>query len=123
MPQKLLVVGLVGLSAVVPFLFATTTVAFYLIVLFFMVFFEALIFPAVSTLVSKLSDKKEQGEFLGINQSVQAAGFSLAPLFTGSFVVAYPLLPVWVCIVCALSGVVVLRLYKFNQRLSAPLVE
>jgi DHA1 family multidrug resistance protein-like MFS transporter len=60
-PQKLLVVGLMGLVAFVPFLFITHTVSFYLIVLFFMVFFEALIFPAVSTLVSKLSDKKEQG--------------------------------------------------------------
>ncbi len=61
---------------------------------------EALIYPNAATLVSTLSSKEEQGEMLGIHNSVQWAAIGLIPLFSGSFVALYPHLPITVASIC-----------------------
>ncbi|PWU15560.1 MAG: hypothetical protein C5B45_02250 [Chlamydiae bacterium] len=56
-------------------------------------FFEALLFPSATTIVSNVSNKQSQGHILGVYNSVQWAAIGLTPLFSGSFVAVYPYLP------------------------------
>lgn len=56
-------------------------------------FFEALLFPSATTIVSNVSCRESQGQVLGIYNSVQWAAIGLTPLFSGSFVAIYPYLP------------------------------
>lgn len=55
---------------------------------------EALIYPNAAALISSLSAKDEQGEMLGILNSVQWSSFGLLPLFSGALVANYPLTPI-----------------------------
>lgn len=79
-------------------------------------FFDSLIGPTASTLVSNLSAKEAQGEILGIHNSIQWAAIGFAPLFSGSLVAMYPHLPVTVATVSlGIAMLIFLKVY-FQQR-------
>ncbi|MGL5627434.1 MAG: MFS transporter [Candidatus Rhabdochlamydia sp.] len=92
-PNTLILTALIGMG------FTLTIMAFINIKFFLycilpaLAFFEALLFPSTTTIVSNVSDKKLQGHILGVYNSVQWAGIGLTPLFSGSFVAIYPYLP------------------------------
>ena len=73
----------------------------------FLCLFESFIFPNASTLVSNLSDKGEQGEVLGIHNSIQWAAIGFVPLFSGSAVALIPHLPITVATVAMLCAAAV----------------
>lgn len=66
------------------------------IILPFLAFVESLIFPSAASLISNLTPKENQGEILGIYNSVQWAGIGITPLFSGSFITKFPHLPLTV---------------------------
>lgn len=111
-PKTLLSLGLFSLGLTVPFLFLADSTLMLAWLLVPAIFFEALIYPSISTIVSDLSGKDEQGENLGINQSLQAAAFALAPLFSGSIVAKHPTLPLWVATAGAFAAFFILYLSK-----------
>ncbi len=55
---------------------------------------ESLIYPNIASMVSTLSRKDEQGEMLGILNSVQWASVGILPLFSGAIVANYTLMPI-----------------------------
>jgi len=55
---------------------------------------EALIYPNIAALISSLSNKDEQGEMLGLHNSVQWSSIGILPLFSGALVANYPLMPI-----------------------------
>jgi DHA1 family tetracycline resistance protein-like MFS transporter len=55
---------------------------------------EAMIYPNTAALISSLSNKDEQGEMLGIHNSVQWSSIGILPLFSGALVANYPLMPI-----------------------------
>ncbi len=69
---------------------------------------ESLIYPNSSAIVSTLSGENEQGEMLGIHNSLQWASMGFIPLFIGSFMARYPL----AAILCA-SGMIFLAFLAF----------
>lgn len=92
-PNSLILTALIGMGC-------TLTIMCFIkvkIYLYFMLpalgFFEALLFPSATTIVSNISGKESQGQVLGIYNSVQWAAIGLTPLFSGSFVAIYPYLP------------------------------
>lgn len=93
-PQGLLAVALVSLGAVLPLMLLIQSTFALFCFLPLLAFFESLIFPTASTLVSNLADKESQGEVLGINNSIQWAAIGISPLFSGTFVALYPHLPI-----------------------------
>lgn len=64
-------------------------------VMFLLSFFVSFVSPASITLVSNRTKIEFQGEALGNLNSINAAAFMLSPLFSGSFVGAYPTMPIW----------------------------
>lgn len=111
-PKTLLMAGLILLGAATPLLFLANSTAHLLLFLLPIMFFEALIYPSASTIISDVSPLDEQGENLGIHQAVQAAGVAIAPLFTGSIVASNPLLPVWVGCFAPLLAFCILFFFK-----------
>ena len=95
-PHQILLFGLLTIGVALPFMLAATSFFHLLFVLPFIAFAESLIGPTATTLVSNLTPKENQGEMLGIYNSIQWAAIGLAPLFTGSFVTLYTHLPITV---------------------------
>jgi MFS transporter, DHA1 family, tetracycline resistance protein len=112
-PQLLLPCALFGMALVLPLLLLIHEPWVLFALLPFLVFFESMIFPTASTLVSNLSSKEAQGEVLGIHNSIQWAAIGFAPLFSGSIVALFPHLPITVAVSAMLMALVVfLKVFK-----------
>lgn len=83
------------------------------VVMLFVCFFVSFVMPTGTALVSNRSSAEVQGETLGIFTSINAAALVLSPLFSGSIVGAYPMLPMLVGgslqLISALIGIVIFR--------------
>ena len=85
-PQKILRFSLLGLSSLL-FLIPFAPTVFLLYALQpFMALAEGLTFPSTTTVVSELSLKEEQGEAMGVTQSLRALGQALPSLIAGFLV-------------------------------------
>ena len=79
----------------------------------FVAIFEGLVFPNLTTMVSKISSAEEQGEVLGITQSLRALAESLPPMIAGFIVVINVHLPTLTSAsIIALAGVTYLLFFK-----------
>jgi DHA1 family tetracycline resistance protein-like MFS transporter len=112
-PKVLLPCALMGLALVLPLMLLVHETWTLFSVLPFLAFFESLIFPNASTLVSNLSEKEAQGEVLGIHNSIQWAAIGFAPLFSGSAVALIPHLPITVaCVAMLVAAGVFLKAFR-----------
>lgn len=101
-PEKLLAAGLLGLGITLPIMLKLHTMTALFWYIPFVALCQAFIFPTSATLVSNLSSSEEQGEMLGINNSVQWAAIAVPPLLSGSIVALYPHLPITIGSACML---------------------
>lgn len=91
--------------------------AFWIWPLMFLIcYFVAFVTPSSTTLVSNSAHSEAQGEALGILSSVNAAALVLSPLFSGSLVGKYPMLPMKVGGVILLAAALII-LAVFRGRL------
>lgn len=84
----------------------------------------AFAYPTATTLVSNHASAEQQGEVLGIYQSVGAAAMGLSPLFVGSAVGAFPDLTAWggaFCFLLAALGFWVANRSIKNEQLKTSL--
>lgn len=90
-------------------------------ILFLMAFFAAFVTPSSTTLISNSAQANAQGEALGVLSSVNAAAFSISPIFSGTFVGNFPTLPMWVggivMLIAALSVLAIFRQRLFQNQL------
>lgn len=113
--ENLLTISLIALFCVLPILLWLngSVTLFWLIPL--IALSEALIMPCASTLVSNFTSKENQGEVLGIYNSVQWAAIGITPLFSGSLVALYPHLPVTFSSACMLIAFL-LAVWLFKKK-------
>lgn len=95
-PNVLILTALLGMGSTLILMAVIKVKLFLYCLLPALAFFEALLFPSTTTIVSNVSDKQSQGRILGLYNSVQWAAVGLTPLFSGSFVAIYPYLPFFV---------------------------
>jgi DHA1 family tetracycline resistance protein-like MFS transporter len=81
----------------------------------FLLYFIALIFPTIMTLVSNFAPKKAQGETLGVLQSVQASAFALSPLFSGSLIGFYRVMPVIIGGISMLLSAIIFSIFMYRN--------
>jgi DHA1 family tetracycline resistance protein-like MFS transporter len=115
----LLHIGLLCLGIVLPLTLVVGSATGLYWVLPFLAFFESLVYPTASTIVSNKSGPDVQGEMLGIHNSVQWAAIGVSPLFSGSLVALYPHLPVSVASVCMFLAFSLL-LFLFRRKRTLP---
>jgi DHA1 family tetracycline resistance protein-like MFS transporter len=94
-PEKFIIVSLL-IAATCMSLFAVVFHSYFLwMIVPLMMTGLACSYPTATTLVSNRTNPQNQGEVLGVMQSVAAAAMGLSPLFVGSAVGAYPPLTAW----------------------------
>lgn len=103
-PEFLLRWALLGMGLILPVMLLCGSVLGIFALLPFVAFAESFISPTSTTIISNLSPKDQQGEMLGIHNSVQSAAIGLSPLFSGSLVALYPHLPATVGSLCMLAS-------------------
>ncbi len=112
-PKLLLPCALIGMGLTLPIMLLAHETWSLFAILPFLAFFESLISPCASTLVSDLSDKEAQGEVLGIHNSLNWAAIGFAPLFSGSAVALIPHLPITVAaIAMVIAALVFIRVFR-----------
>lgn len=112
-PDTLILTSLMGMGCTLIIICFIKVKYFLYSVLPALCFFEALLFPCTTTLVSNIGDKESQGQVLGIYNSVQWAAIGLTPLFSGSLVAMYPYLPLIVGAIAMFSACI---LFMANNR-------
>lgn len=60
-----------------------------------LMYFLAMAFPTLASIVSNKTNEENQGEVLGIFHSVQGSAMGISPIFAGSLIGAYPSLTGW----------------------------
>ena len=95
-PGQVLSVSLVLLSSIFPLILLVPTFKLLFTILIFIPLFNGLSNPNLTSLICGLGGSKNQGEILGINQSVLAMAQFLAPLIGGFIVGDHSTLPMWV---------------------------
>ncbi len=112
-PEVLFLVGMFLTALTILAMPFISSLTWLFVVMFFVCFFTSFVMPTATTLVSNKASAEVQGEALGIFTSVNAAALILSPLFSGSIVGAYPVLPMWVGgsikLLSALIGMVIFR--------------
>lgn len=103
-----------GLFFFATFIETTTGLYFYVAIVEFHI---AMLFPTVSTIISNKVSEDVQGEILGILQAVIAFGFGMSPLFSGTFVGSYPILPMLIGGGCMLLAAIIFANIHFRKRL------
>lgn len=93
---QVLTVTLLLLAAIFPLLLLVPRFSLLFPVIIFIPIFNGLCNPNLTALVSKLGGVENQGEILGINQSVQAITQFLPPLIGGPIVGHHFTLPNWI---------------------------
>ncbi len=93
-PAQLLRIALLFLGVNLLLFMGSREIWILLIAVPLITFPESLIYPNGAALISSLSSRDEQGEMLGIYNSVQWSSIGILPLFSGAFVASYPLLPI-----------------------------
>ncbi len=93
-PYQLLKGAFISLGILLLTFLTSTSAAILLIAVPLIALPEALIYPNAAMLVSTLSRPEEQGEMLGIHNSIQWAAIGIIPFFSGSLVALYPHLPI-----------------------------
>ena len=114
--EKILSIGLVGSSWFLLFLLVPTNQNWFYLILPLVAVFQGLAMPNITTILSNSVGEKEQGEILGINQSVQAFG-TIAPAFAGFGVNAWIGSPVVIASVSCLCAWLVLTLSHNNSKI------
>lgn len=94
-PELLFFMGILLTAMTIFTLLILPSVIWLWPVIFLLCFFVSFVSPSSITLISDSAKAEAQGEALGNLSSINAAAFMLSPLFSGTFVGAYPTLPIW----------------------------
>lgn len=95
-PRQIMKVSVVGLSIALMMILLPRDVWALLIVMPFVALFNGLTNPNSIAIISSLAKPSEQGEILGINQSVQSLAMTIPPIIAGIIVSMDKNLPIMV---------------------------
>jgi DHA1 family tetracycline resistance protein-like MFS transporter len=112
-PEKVITVALPMLSTCLLLLIFPDKVWQLFAITFFLSMSQALIFPNVTALISNKAGQENQGEILGINQSVNSVAQAIPPII-GGFVVSIQLsVPLIIASALTITGWCIFLYYRF----------
>lgn len=85
-PEKVLRFSMIGLSGSLVLITLSGNIAVIYLIQPIMAIFEGLVFPNETTIVSKLANEDDQGEVMGITQSLRALTQAIPPIIAGFLV-------------------------------------
>lgn len=103
-PAQVLIFTLFFLAGVLPVFLIMPSYGWIFLAFTFVPIFNGLSFPNLISVISSLGDARNQGELLGMNQSIQALAQFLPPLL-GGFVAGFHVsLSIWISSACIFIG-------------------
>jgi DHA1 family tetracycline resistance protein-like MFS transporter len=118
LPLKIIRISAILLGITLPLLLlpSSSQVIYIFYILPFISIFQGLTQPNITAVVSSQVGVNEQGEILGINQSIQSLGMSIPPIVAGFINLVNPNLPIAAASLCTILGWLVLVLFFKNKK-------
>ncbi len=116
-PEKIMYYGLILFGFSFLLLLIPDSVLGLYLVLPIMIFFQGIVFPSSLAVISNLATAQEQGEILGINNSISSLANALPPILFGYAVGMKVTLPIWFGAICTfIAWGIYFRFYKINKQ-------
>lgn len=115
-PLSIIKISVLLLGLTMPMLLLPTDSKYIFFVLPFIAMFQGLTQPNINSIVSSQAGKDEQGQILGINQSIQSLGMAIPPIIASYINIVNINLPIATASFCILSGWAVLVLFFRNKK-------
>lgn len=115
-PFSIIRIAALALGVCLPMLLVPVQSKYIFFVLPFIAIFQGLTQPNITSLVSSRAAKDEQGEILGINQSIQSLGMAIPPIIAGYINLVNINLPIATASFCVILGWVILILFFKNKQ-------
>jgi len=115
-PLKILQVSAIALGIALPMLLLPSESKYIFFVLPFIAIFQGLTQPNITSLVSSQAGKDEQGQILGINQSIQSLGMAIPPIIASYINLVNINLPIATASFCVIAGWLVLMLFFRSKK-------
>ena len=118
LPLKIIRISAILLGITLPLLLlpSSSQVIYIFYILPFISIFQGLTQPNITAVVSSQVGVNEQGEILGINQSIQSLGMLIPPIVAGFINLVNPNLPIAAASLCTILGWLVLVLFFKNKK-------
>jgi DHA1 family tetracycline resistance protein-like MFS transporter len=116
--KKLIIIGFATMGAGYFFVGETLTIPFMLAALVLNSFGSALLRPSITSAITKVVPRDQQGAILGVTQSLQAVAQIIAPLIGGYLIGVGKLTGwAWTCSTIAFAGILImLYQHKSNKK-------
>lgn len=111
-PQQILSLGLFGTGFFLIMLILPTDSVWFLVILPLVAIAQGITIPNITTILSNAVSDNEQGEIMGINQSVQAFG-TIAPVFAGFGVNLWIKFPL---VIAAISALLAWLIFHYTDK-------
>lgn len=121
-PLNIIQISSVLLALALPMLLLPTESKYIFFVLPFIAIFQGLTQPNITSVVSSQAGKDEQGQILGINQSIQSLGMAIPPIIASYINLVDINYPIATASVCIISGWGVLIIFFRNKKTSETFV-
>jgi MFS transporter, DHA1 family, tetracycline resistance protein len=115
-PLSIIRISSILLGLTLPMLLVPTESKYIFYVLPFIAMFQGLTQPNINSLVSSQAGKDEQGQILGINQSIQSLGMAIPPIIASYINIVNINLPIATASFCVLLGWAVLIVFFRNKK-------
>lgn len=107
--KKLIIIGFVAMSFGYFLIGETLTIPFLLVALMLTSFGSAILRPSITSAITKVISRDQQGAILGVTQSLQSIAQIIAPLVGGYLIGAGKLSGwAWTCSVIAFIGILIM---------------
>lgn len=115
-PISILQIACLALGLVLPVLLFPSESKYIFFVLPFIAIFQGLTQPNITSVVSSQAGKDEQGQILGINQSIQSLGMAIPPIIASYINLVDINLPIATASFCIILGWIVLIVFLKNKK-------
>ncbi|MFL5762416.1 MAG: MFS transporter [Bacteroidia bacterium] len=115
LPLKMLQVAGLCLGLTLPLLLLPSKSLYIFYVLPFIAIFQGLTQPNITSVVSSQASKDEQGQILGINQSIQSLGMAIPPIIASYINMVNINLPIATASFCIILGWIILVAFFKNR--------
>ncbi len=115
-PLSILQISAIALGIALPMLLLPSESKYIFFVLPFIAIFQGLTQPNITSLVSSQAGKDEQGQILGINQSIQSLGMAIPPIIASYINLVNINLPIATASFCVIVGWLILILFFRSKK-------
>jgi DHA1 family tetracycline resistance protein-like MFS transporter len=123
-PQEILPISVLFVSIAIAFMLLPSNASGLFFIIPIMAIANGLTLPNMNALISNLASKENQGEIMGVSQSIQSFAMAIPPLIAGAFAAIHYVLPVIIgSVTIFMAWLVFVIFFKQKHRMKCKLRE